>query len=132
MALSQHLGMQTCVSQDRPGFLVNRMLLPLINEAFFLLMEVSTGGQPPATLCKLLPAWLTCDLQALQKLSQLVFRSCLNLFSLLTALCFWPMCGVHKERFYRAGLSVRVSRIGSSYGFRACVCCEGYWDSRGH
>ena len=41
LALSKHLGMQTCVSQDRPGFLVNRMLLPLINEAFFLLMEVS-------------------------------------------------------------------------------------------
>ena len=42
VALCKHLGMQTCISQDRPGFLVNRMLLPLINEAFFLLMEVIT------------------------------------------------------------------------------------------
>ena len=50
VALSQHLGMQTCVSQDRPGFLVNRMLLPLINEAFFLLMEVSTSGLGPCSL----------------------------------------------------------------------------------
>jgi hypothetical protein len=40
LALAKHLGMQTCLSQDRPGFVVNRMLLPLINEAFFLLMEV--------------------------------------------------------------------------------------------
>ncbi|CAK0787451.1 hypothetical protein CVIRNUC_010671 [Coccomyxa viridis] len=37
--LSQHMGMQTILSEDRPGFVVNRMLLPLINEAFFLLME---------------------------------------------------------------------------------------------
>ena len=74
--------------QDRPGFLVNRMLLPLINEAFFLLMEVSTRGHSPATLCKLLPAWLVCDSQALQKLSQLVFRSCLDLSSILASLCF--------------------------------------------
>ena len=39
-ALSRHMGMQTILSEDRPGFVVNRMLLPLINEAFFLLMEV--------------------------------------------------------------------------------------------
>jgi 3-hydroxybutyryl-CoA dehydrogenase len=41
LALARHLGMQTCLSQDRPGFVINRMLLPLINEAFFLLMEVT-------------------------------------------------------------------------------------------
>ena len=39
-ALAQHFGKQPCVSEDRPGFVLNRMLLPLINEAFFLLMEV--------------------------------------------------------------------------------------------
>lgn len=31
---------QVCLSQDRPGFLVNRVLIPMINEAFFCLMEV--------------------------------------------------------------------------------------------
>ena len=56
LALSRHLGMQTCVSQDRPGFLVNRMLLPLINEAFFLLMEVSLSGLP----CCIYFVWI-CD-----------------------------------------------------------------------
>lgn len=41
-ALAQHLGKATCVSADRPGFIVNRVLMPMINEAFFALMEV--GG----------------------------------------------------------------------------------------
>jgi len=27
------------VSQDRPGFVVNRVLMPMLNEAFFALME---------------------------------------------------------------------------------------------
>ncbi|PRW33847.1 3-hydroxybutyryl- dehydrogenase [Chlorella sorokiniana] len=37
--LASHLGKTTCVSQDRPGFIVNRILMPMINEAFFALME---------------------------------------------------------------------------------------------
>jgi len=39
--LADHLGKQTCISQDRPGFIVNRILMPMINEAFYTLMEVS-------------------------------------------------------------------------------------------
>jgi len=37
--LAEFLGKQVCTSQDRPGFLVNRVLIPMINEAFFCLME---------------------------------------------------------------------------------------------
>jgi len=50
-ALAQHFGKHPCVSEDRPGFVLNRMLLPLINEAFFLLMEarslqsISSGAE---------------------------------------------------------------------------------------
>jgi 3-hydroxybutyryl-CoA dehydrogenase len=39
VALSAQLGKQTIVSQDRPGFLVNRILIPLLNEACFALEE---------------------------------------------------------------------------------------------
>lgn len=39
LAVSAKLGKQTIVSQDRPGFLVNRILIPLLNEACFALEE---------------------------------------------------------------------------------------------
>jgi 3-hydroxybutyryl-CoA dehydrogenase len=38
-ALVERLGKQTIVSGDRPGFLVNRILIPLLNEACFALEE---------------------------------------------------------------------------------------------
>jgi 3-hydroxybutyryl-CoA dehydrogenase len=39
LELSTRLGKQSIVSQDRPGFLVNRILIPLLNEACFALEE---------------------------------------------------------------------------------------------
>lgn len=36
---AEHLGKTAVVSNDRPGFIVNRILIPMINEAFFALME---------------------------------------------------------------------------------------------
>jgi len=38
-ALAGEMGKTTCVSEDRPGFIVNRVLMPMINEAFYTLME---------------------------------------------------------------------------------------------
>ncbi|HYP97135.1 MAG TPA: 3-hydroxyacyl-CoA dehydrogenase NAD-binding domain-containing protein [Polyangiaceae bacterium] len=42
-ALSEALGKTVILSQDRPGFLVNRMLIPFLNEACFALQE-GTGS----------------------------------------------------------------------------------------
>jgi 3-hydroxybutyryl-CoA dehydrogenase len=39
VALSARFGKTSILSQDRPGFLVNRMLIPLLNEACFALEE---------------------------------------------------------------------------------------------
>jgi len=39
LALSARLGKTSIVSNDRPGFLVNRILIPLLNEACFALEE---------------------------------------------------------------------------------------------
>jgi 3-hydroxybutyryl-CoA dehydrogenase len=38
-ALSKGLEKETTTSQDYPGFVVNRILMPMINEAFYTLME---------------------------------------------------------------------------------------------
>ncbi|WP_272866925.1 3-hydroxybutyryl-CoA dehydrogenase [Silvanigrella aquatica] len=37
--LSEKMGKVTVCSQDYPGFIVNRILMPMINEAFYTLME---------------------------------------------------------------------------------------------
>jgi 3-hydroxybutyryl-CoA dehydrogenase len=37
--LARHLGKTICASADRPGFVVNRILMPMVNEAFYALME---------------------------------------------------------------------------------------------
>lgn len=37
--LSEKTGKTTVCSQDFPGFIINRILMPMINEAFFVLME---------------------------------------------------------------------------------------------
>jgi len=37
--LAARMGKTTTVAQDYPGFLVNRLMMPMINEAFFALME---------------------------------------------------------------------------------------------
>lgn len=39
LELATHLRKDTCVSADRPGFIVNRILMPMISEAFYALME---------------------------------------------------------------------------------------------
>ena len=39
IALAEQLGKQTTIAHDYPGFISNRILMPMINEAFFALME---------------------------------------------------------------------------------------------
>lgn len=39
VALSEGLGKEVSTSADYPGFVVNRVLMPMINEAFYTLME---------------------------------------------------------------------------------------------
>jgi len=53
VALAEKLGKTTCESQDYPGFIVNRVLIPFINEACYAVME---GVASPADIdasCKL-------------------------------------------------------------------------------
>ena len=52
-ALAQKMGKTTVVSKDFPGFIVNRILIPMLNEACFALMEGVGSVQDIDTAMKL-------------------------------------------------------------------------------
>lgn len=45
MALTSHIGKDPAVSQDYPAFIVNRLLIPMINEAIFALQEAISSPE---------------------------------------------------------------------------------------
>jgi len=53
VALSKQLGKVPCVVKDYPGFIANRILMPMINEAVYSLYEGIAGVQEIDTIMKL-------------------------------------------------------------------------------
>lgn len=53
VALSKQLGKTPCVVNDYPGFIANRILMPMINEAIFSLYEGVAGVEEIDTIMKL-------------------------------------------------------------------------------
>lgn len=53
VALSEQLGKVPCVVNDYPGFIANRILLPMINEAIYSLYEGIAGVESIDTIMKL-------------------------------------------------------------------------------
>lgn len=53
VALSKQLGKVPCVVNDYPGFIANRILMPMINEAIFSLYEGVAGVEEIDTVMKL-------------------------------------------------------------------------------
>jgi 3-hydroxybutyryl-CoA dehydrogenase len=53
VSLSQQLGKVPCVVQDYPGFIANRILMPMINEAIYSLYEGVAGVDEIDTVMKL-------------------------------------------------------------------------------
>ncbi len=52
-AFAEALGKQVVLSQDEPGFVVNRILLPMINEAIFVLGQSTAGIEDIDKGCQL-------------------------------------------------------------------------------
>lgn len=52
-AFAESLGKQVVLSQDEPGFVVNRVLLPMINEAVFVLGQGTAGIADIDAACRL-------------------------------------------------------------------------------
>jgi 3-hydroxybutyryl-CoA dehydrogenase len=53
VALTRQLGKQPCVVNDYPGFIANRILMPMINEAIYSLYEGVAGVQEIDSVMKL-------------------------------------------------------------------------------
>jgi len=53
VALSKELGKVPCVVNDYPGFIANRILMPMINEAIYSLFEGVAGVEEIDTIMKL-------------------------------------------------------------------------------
>jgi 3-hydroxybutyryl-CoA dehydrogenase len=53
VALSHHLGKTPCVVNDYPGFIANRILMPMINEAIYSIYEGVAGVEEVDTVMKL-------------------------------------------------------------------------------
>ncbi len=53
VAFAKHLGKEVVLSQDEPGFVVNRILLPMINEAVFVLGQGTAGIEDIDKGCRL-------------------------------------------------------------------------------
>ena len=53
VSLSKQLGKTPCVVQDYPGFVANRILMPMINEAIYSLYEGVAGVEEIDTIMKL-------------------------------------------------------------------------------
>jgi 3-hydroxybutyryl-CoA dehydrogenase len=52
-SLSQYLGKVPCIVNDYPGFISNRILMPMINEAIYSLFEGVAGVEEIDTVMKL-------------------------------------------------------------------------------
>jgi 3-hydroxybutyryl-CoA dehydrogenase len=53
VAISKQLGKTPCVVNDYPGFIANRILMPMINEAIYSLYEGVAGVEEIDTVMKL-------------------------------------------------------------------------------
>src|SRR3546814_5656615 len=72
-AFGRGLGKEIVHANDAPGFIVNRVLMPLINEAVFALGEGVATMQDIDAGCRLRSEEHTSELQSLMRTSSAVF-----------------------------------------------------------
>lgn len=102
VALAEALGKRAAVAKDAPGFVANRVLMPMINEAFFALDEGVAGKG---------------DIDAVMKLGAAHPMGPLELADFIGLdTCLAIMGVLHKEfgdsKYRPAGLLVRLVRAG--------------------
>ena len=88
-ALAEQLGKQAFVVRDRPGFVVNRVLMPLINEAVFALQDEIADA---ATIDSLMKLGCNHPMGPLALADLVGLDVCLSILNVLHA-------GLHDEKF---------------------------------
>lgn len=81
-SLAEHLGKSVCVAQDRPGFLTYRLLMPMVNEAFFCMME---GVGSPDDIDRSMRLGTAMQLGPLRLADQIGLDTCLSIMATLHA-----------------------------------------------
>ena len=79
-AFARNLGKEVVLSQDEPGFVVNRILLPMINEAVTALMEGVADAESIDTVMKL---GLNHPMGPLELADLIGLDTCLNILEVL-------------------------------------------------
>lgn len=82
VGLCQHLGKSVCVSQDRPGFILYRVMMPMINEAFFCMME---GVGSPEDIDRGMRLGTNMQLGPLKLADSIGLDTCLSIMRVLHA-----------------------------------------------
>jgi 3-hydroxybutyryl-CoA dehydrogenase len=80
VALSKQLDKVPCVVNDRPGFIANRILMPMINEAIYSLAEGVAGVEEIDTIMKL---GMAHPMGPLQLADLIGLDVCLNIINVL-------------------------------------------------
>lgn len=75
--MAKNLGKKVANAEDFPAFIVNRILLPMINEAVYTLYEASARSKASTKPCGLVPItrWDRCSLP-ISSASTLACQSC--------------------------------------------------------
>jgi len=79
-SVAEHLGKTVCVSEDRPGFVLYRVLMPMINEAFYCMME---GTGTPEDIDKGLRLGTAMKLGPLKLADSIGLDTCLSIMRVL-------------------------------------------------
>lgn len=101
-SLSEHLGKVPCVANDYPGFIANRILLPMINEAIIALQEGVAGVAEIDTIMKL---GMAHPMGPLQLADFIGLDTCLSILNVLHS-------GIGNPKYAPATLLVNMVQAG--------------------
>ncbi len=109
IALSERMGKTPLAANDRPGFVSNRILMPMINEAFYAWME---GVAEPEALDGIMTLGMNHPMGPLRLADFIGLDTCAHIMNVLAD-------GLHSERYRPCPLLeqlVAAGRLGNKTG----------------